>query len=119
MSNPNHDPENGQFTDGEGGGGATGDKSSDHAIAGKVDPHVRRLESSLGKDEHFKQVIAELRTNKEISQAHAVEISRQFTGAERASTPRSKALDNVEARHNKLMRFKNDLARGVGSKSAG
>lgn len=106
MGNPNHD-ELGRFADGDGGG--TGDKTTDHAISGKVDPHVHagRLKAALGKDDEFKATLKEVGTG---SREHAVTVANEFHGPLAAGTSKTKALDRIYARHKKLMDFK-DLGR--------
>lgn len=61
MGNPNHDPKTGEFADGPGGsmgsaahasGASTGDKTSDHAVNGKIDPAIMtggQINKSLDK----------------------------------------------------------------------
>lgn len=41
MANPNHDPQTGEFTDGSGGGGKTGDKTTDQALS-KMSPRAAK-----------------------------------------------------------------------------
>jgi hypothetical protein len=71
-----------------------------------VDDYVDRLETVLGDDRSFGSLLDELQTDQRIAQPEAVAIASRFYGRTPSSTSRSKALERIRERHEKLMQFK-------------
>lgn len=75
-----------------------------------ITDHVARLKGALGKEE-FGPIMQELRNDKTLTQAQAIEIANKFWGIDGMlpkSTSRTKALDRVNYRHKTLMDFKTE-----------
>jgi len=77
--------------------------SMDQAL---ITDFIHRLETSLGDDEKFKSVFAELEANSAIGKPEAIAIARGFMGKMPSTASRRAALDRIYSRHAALMDFK-------------
>jgi hypothetical protein len=71
-----------------------------------VADYLKKLEAALGDDAAFLALFREIDANKRVTKLEAVELATRFLASTPPSTSRSKALQRVLHRHQKLMDFK-------------
>jgi hypothetical protein len=83
-----------------------GRKAAERMDQRLTDDYVERLESALGDDRRFGLLVDELETDSRIAQPEAAAIASRFYGRTSNGITRSKALERIRERHEKLMQFK-------------
>lgn len=68
-----------------------------------VTDYLKRLERALGNDHAFRKLYDEIKSDRRVSRIEAVELASRFLSPIAPSTPRTKALQTVMHRHEKLM----------------
>jgi len=79
--------------------------------------YLAKLEATLGDDEAFMSVFAEMKNDKAVRQVEAVGLASRFVSPMPASTTKAAALERILRRHKNIVGF--DLKqRAVGGRSA-
>lgn len=78
--------------------------------------YVHRLETALGTS-HFDTVLRELESDNRISHEELAQIATEFYGRISKSNSKTRILNFIRERNDKLMRFANESKR-VGNRSA-
>ncbi|MFN3867728.1 MAG: hypothetical protein ACK4MF_01535 [Hyphomicrobiaceae bacterium] len=82
-----------------------------------VDRYLSELSSAVGQDEAFSSVFGRIKSDPAVTQVEAVALASRFVAPMAQSTPKKRALERIEARHESLSMFKNKQ-RAVGGRSA-